>query len=69
MLDAIQGKMGIENDADSELAELEMETRPEAVVAEIERLQRRVHKRKKPISKTKLSRTADARSSQQVIPQ
>ena len=41
MLDAIQSKMGIENDADSELADLEMETRPEDVLAEIERLQRR----------------------------
>jgi uncharacterized membrane protein len=41
MLDAIQDKMGIENHADSELADLEMETRPEDVLAEIERLQRR----------------------------
>jgi len=41
MLDAIQDKMGIENYADSELADLEMETRPEDVLAEIERLQRR----------------------------
>jgi len=42
MLDAIQGKMGIENDQDLELAELESETKPEEVLAEIERLQRRV---------------------------
>ena len=42
MLDAIQDKLGIENDADSELADLEMETRPEDVLAEIERLQRRI---------------------------
>jgi uncharacterized membrane protein len=41
MLDAIQDKMGVENHADSELADLEMETRPEDVLAEIERLQRR----------------------------
>jgi uncharacterized membrane protein len=41
MLDAIQDKMGIENYADSELADLEMETRPEDVLAEIARLQRR----------------------------
>ena len=41
MLDAIQDKMGIENHAESELADLEMETRPEDVLAEIERLQRR----------------------------
>jgi uncharacterized membrane protein len=42
MLDAIQDKMGIENDQDSELADLEMETRPEDVLAEIDRLQRRL---------------------------
>jgi hypothetical protein len=42
MLDAIQGRMGIENDQDEELAELESETKPEEVLAEIERLQRRV---------------------------
>jgi len=41
MLDAIQGKLGLKNDADSELADLEMETRPEDVLAEIDRLQRR----------------------------
>jgi uncharacterized membrane protein len=41
MLDIMQDKMGIENDADSELADLEMETRPEDVLAEIERLQQR----------------------------
>lgn len=39
MLDAIQDKIGIENDQDSELADLEMETRPEDVLAEIDRLQ------------------------------
>lgn len=42
MLDVIQDKMGIENDEDSELADLEMETRPEDVLAEIERLQRKM---------------------------
>jgi hypothetical protein len=41
MLDAIQDKLGIENNQDSELADLEMETRPEDVLAEIDRLQRR----------------------------
>jgi len=41
MLDAIQDKWGIENNEDSELADLEMETRPEDVLTEIERLQRR----------------------------
>ena len=42
MLDAIQDKLGIESDEDSELADLEMETRPEDVLAEIERLQQRI---------------------------
>ena len=42
MLDAIQDKLGIENDADSELADLEMETRPEDVLAEIARLKRKM---------------------------
>jgi uncharacterized membrane protein len=41
MLDVIQDKLGIENDEDSELADLEMETRPEDVLAEIDRLQQR----------------------------
>lgn len=41
MLDAIQDKMGIDNDADMDLADLEMETRPEDVLAEIERLQKK----------------------------
>jgi uncharacterized membrane protein len=41
MLDAIQDKMGIENHEESELADLEMETKPEDVLAEIDRLQRR----------------------------
>jgi uncharacterized membrane protein len=39
MLDAIQDKMGIEKHEVRELADLEMETRPEDVLAEIERLQ------------------------------
>lgn len=41
MLDAIQDKLGIANDADAELAELEQETLPEDVLAELERLQQR----------------------------
>ena len=41
MLDAIQTKLGIENHAESDLADLEMETKPEDVLAEIERLQQR----------------------------
>jgi uncharacterized membrane protein len=39
MLDAIQDKMDIVDDHESELADLEMETRPEDVLAEIHRLQ------------------------------
>lgn len=38
MLDAIQTKLGINDDENSELADLEMETKPEDVLAEIERL-------------------------------
>jgi uncharacterized membrane protein len=48
MLDAIQDKMAIENHENSELADLEMETKPEDVLAEIERLQQRALSRKKP---------------------
>jgi uncharacterized membrane protein len=45
MLDAIQSKLGIEDHAESDLADLEMETRPEDVLAEIEKLRRRAAKR------------------------
>ena len=48
MLDAIQDKMGIANRLDSELADLEMETKPEDVLAEIERLLRRTLSRNEP---------------------
>mgnify|MGYP003403981941 CR=1 FL=1 len=48
MLHAIQDKMAIENHENSELADLEMETKPEDVLAEIERLQQRALSRKKP---------------------
>jgi uncharacterized membrane protein len=48
MLDAIQDKMAIENHENSELADLEIETKPEDVLAEIERLQQRALSRKKP---------------------
>lgn len=41
MLDAIHHKLGIDSDQDHELAELERETRPEDVLAEIERVQQR----------------------------
>jgi uncharacterized membrane protein len=50
MLDAIQRKMGIEDRAASELADLEMEINPEDVLAEIERLRQRALSRKKPTS-------------------
>ena len=46
MLDAIQEKMGIENHEEIELADLEMETRPEDVLAEIERIQQRALRKK-----------------------
>jgi uncharacterized membrane protein len=48
MLDAIQHKMGITSETDGELADLEMETRPEDVLAEIDRIQRRALGAKKP---------------------
>jgi uncharacterized membrane protein len=41
MLDAIHQNLGIEADRDHELAELERETRPEDVLAEIDRIQHR----------------------------
>jgi uncharacterized membrane protein len=50
MLDAIQHKLGIEDHEASELADLEMETKPEDVLAEIERLRQRSLTRKKPTS-------------------
>ena len=39
MLDAIQDKLGIVENENSDLADLEMETKPEDVLAEIHRLQ------------------------------
>ncbi len=48
MLDAIQAKLGLKNAGDNELADLEMETRPEDVLAEIDRLQRCMSGRNKP---------------------
>jgi uncharacterized membrane protein len=50
MLDVMQDKMGIANDTDSELADLEMETRPEDVLAEIARLQQRARSRNTPVA-------------------
>lgn len=46
MLGAIQDKLGIEDHAASELADMEMETKPEDVMAEIERLQRAALRRR-----------------------
>lgn len=46
MLDAIQDKLGVVNHADSDLAQLEMETKPEDVLAEIQRLQDRVQQQR-----------------------
>ena len=43
MLDASQDKMGIENDNDKELQDLEKNVRPEDVLAEIDRVQQRLH--------------------------
>lgn len=45
MLDAIQDKLGIVNDEDSELAQLEQETRPEDVLEEIAHVNRRGRER------------------------
>ena len=41
MLDAIQKKLKVADEQDTDLADLEMETRPEDVLAEIDRLQQR----------------------------
>jgi uncharacterized membrane protein len=47
MLDAIQDKMGIENDSDQELIDLEKNVHPEDVLEEIDRIQRKVSRLKK----------------------
>jgi uncharacterized membrane protein len=47
MLDAIQDKMGIENDHDKTLLDLEKDIRPEDVLAEIHRLQQLSNRRHK----------------------
>lgn len=57
MLDAIQDKMGIVDHQNSELADLEMETRPEDVLAEIHRLQTiELGKKKPPLIKLQTNR-------------
>ncbi len=48
MLDAVQAKLGIVDHKNSDLADLEMETKPEDVLAEIERLHRRELDKMKP---------------------
>lgn len=49
MLGAIQDKLGIEDHAASELADLEMETKPEDVMAEIERLHQAALRRRNTV--------------------
>ncbi len=49
MLGAIQDKLGIEDHAASELADLEMETKPEDVMAEIERLHQSALRRRNTV--------------------
>lgn len=51
MLDRIEEKLGIESEADPELADLEKDIKPEDVLAEIERLQKIAHERNNPIAK------------------
>jgi uncharacterized membrane protein len=46
MLDAIQDNMGIENDADQELLDLEKHVHPEDVLKEMDRVQQRVSRKK-----------------------
>jgi uncharacterized membrane protein len=47
MLDEIQDKIGIENDSDQELRELEKDVRPEDVLAEMDRIKRNLGQKKK----------------------
>lgn len=47
MLDAMQDKMGIENDSDLELLDLEKNVHPEDVLEEMDRIQRRIGQLKK----------------------
>ena len=57
MLDAVQKKMGVVDHKDKELADLEMETRPEDVLAEIDRIQAiEVSKKEPPIKKAQNDR-------------
>jgi len=52
MLDAIQQQLGVAHDPESDLAQLEMETKPEDVLAEIQRLRRLDHQRRRLGAKT-----------------
>ena len=45
MLDAIQKKLGVEPGDDNELQDLELETMPEDVLAELDRIHRATHGR------------------------
>jgi len=47
MLDAIEERLGIANDLESDLAQLEIETKPEDVLAEIQRLRPLDHPRRR----------------------
>ena len=47
MLDAIREQLGVANDPESDLAQLEMETKPEDVLAKIQRLGRLEHPRRR----------------------
>ena len=47
MLDAIQDKLGIENDTDQELHDLEKDVNPKDVLEEMDRVQRRVNQTQK----------------------
>ena len=49
MLDIIQDKLGIVDHANSDLADLEMETKPEDVLAEIHRLQQREYNKRQSV--------------------
>ena len=49
MLDIIQEKLGIVEHANSDLADLEMETKPEDVLAEIHRLQQREYNNRESV--------------------
>jgi uncharacterized membrane protein len=59
MLDAIQDKLGIVDHQNSELADLEMETKPEDVLAEIARLHQRALSEKKPTAMHKWGHTSN----------